>query len=525
MPTLALALLSLVLAARIQRPPAVDLLPQEPPSTTALTTGGLFWSYSAGSLPPQCVLGDRGGQVLALTQDQDLLLLSSFDADPPAPIWTSPSSMAWAEIRAASDADVYLYGDVRRDYPFDTIGVLKLFRSRSSIPEWRYAFPEQGNSQPVFDISRDGRTVVSIFPDEATSTTVLRVHDVASGLPLRTIVHPQYVSPIQFDLSPDGTVAAFSSFAGVEVYELGTGLHLFTAPGYIPDGQALSIGGRFLATYDPSTSVSHVRVYARNPGGYQLALDVTTTSTVRPRVIAVSDDGSTLVGGWADMATPQRAIVRAYDVATAAMTMEHVDVAISGTMFPFVVAVSADGSRFVVGLHGEGAGAAPELAIYSRSSNQPLASHPNGGSIFSVDISPDGKRYLASRAPTNRGYDHTAIELYELGGEDMVVRGRPSVGETITFELHAAAGLRAWLLRSFSLAPTPIDVPGVGTLHLDPGTLSSTSMGVVPASGVATLSTIAETVPGMIGRTVWFQGLTALPRTLSTDFVQLTIVP
>ena len=97
--------------------------------------------------------------------------------------------------------------------------------------------------------------------------------------------------------------------------------------------------------------------------------------------------------------------------------------------------------------------------------------------------------------------------------------------ETITFELHGAPGSRAALLRSFALAPTPIDVPGVGTLHLDPATLSSASIGLVPPSGVASYTTTVDSDPGMIGRTFYYQGLTSSPRTLTRDFVQLTILP
>ena len=149
--------------------------------------------------------------------------------------------------------------------------------------------------------------------------------------------------------------------------------------------------------------------------------------------------------------------------------------------------------------------------------------HP-AGRTCSSRISPD-ERYAAARTPTNRGYYDTFLELYEFGREDLVVHGTPSLGAPIQFELHATPGAHAWLLRSFALAPTPIDLPGIGTLHLDPASISSASMGIVPASGVATHATTASTVPGMIGRTLWFQGITAGPRRLSTDFVQLTIVP
>ena len=71
---------------------------------------------------------------------------------------------------------------------------------------------------------------------------------------------------------------------------------------------------------------------------------------------------------------------------------------------------------------------------------------------------------VASRS--HGGYSDWSIDLYELGGEDLVVRGRPSIGQTIAFELHAPVGAIAFLLSAPDLAPDPIVLAGVGIYGL-----------------------------------------------------------
>ena len=95
----------------------------------------------------------------------------------------------------------------------------------------------------------------------------------------------------------------------------------------------------------------------------------------------------------------------------------------------------------------------------------------------------------------------------------------------MNFELHGAPGAHAVLLRSFALAPNPSDVPGVGRLHLDPASLTASPRGGVAPSGPATLAVTVEHLSGMVGRTLFYQGLTTGPRALTRDGVQITIVP
>ena len=492
------------------------------------TPGGRVWSHRSGSYPPQIALGDRGGQLLAQTDADEILLFSSFDANPPAALWTAPGVLYDSRLLAATESDVYLFGQQRLDPPyFGGAVTLRKYRSGSSVPEWRYPFDRQFLVNVSYDISRDGETIVSYTTDENSMSMEIRVHDPASGAPSSTIVFPYVLDQgFSIDLSPDGSVAVGTRDGVCEIYDLATGQRLDTVLGRFHNRQSLSMDGRVLVTRQYTATDWWVRVFRREPGGYVPFFWVTTPYQEQPLDVVVSDDGSTVAATWSDSGTPKRSIVRAYDVPTRSMTMEHIDVA-AEAIEAWNLAISADGSRFVVGVSYSAAGAVPELAVYARDANQPIRVHAERGPVADVEISPDGQRYAASRALEDRPlpYFPSAIELYEFGGEDFAVRGRPAIGETMTFELHGTPGSSAWLLRSLALAPTPIEILGVGTLRLDPATMTRVSMGVVPPSGVATHATVVSGDPTDVGRTFWFQGLTSGPRRLTDDFLQLTLVP
>jgi hypothetical protein len=415
----ALAFLLLVSAKQGAAPSGPVLRAVEPPIAG---TTGLVWSHVVfGSDLPDVALGDRGGQVLALTAGDHLSLFSSFDVDPPTPIWFSPGSAMWTGIRAAAESDDYLYCDVRTgSSPSHSAGVLKKFGSGSSFPEWTYPFPAQFMSRPFFDLSRDGGTIVSVFSNTATVSIEVRVHGPETGQPLQVFSQPINYNVTSFDLSPDGSVCAFGYVDGdsqrVEVYEIATGAHLATLPGLVAGDQALSNGGRMLAVFENRNAVEYeVRAYERGPSGYQPIIEEATPLGWFAGDVVVSDDGSTMAAIWCDAFGPDQGVVRAYDLATRTMTMEHVDAGTTQQIIPYDCAIAADGSRFVVGQGGPGSSAFPELAVYSPMSSAPLRAHPEGGAVYVVAMSPDGERYAASRTPGHGIATRTSVELYEFG--------------------------------------------------------------------------------------------------------------
>jgi hypothetical protein len=56
-------------------------------------------------------------------------------------------------------------------------------------------------------------------------------------------------------------------------------------------------------------------------------------------------------------------------------------------------------------------------------------------------------------------------------------------------------------------------------------TLIAARAGTIPPTGVATYPLAIPNDPSQIGRTMYFQGMTMAPRSLTSDWVQLTILP
>lgn len=513
---------------------ALLLLASGAPLGSSGSPGGLVWRHDSGTGLAVVALGDRGGQVATHGEPSSLVLLSSFDADPPTPVWESRRAEGLDHIEASALSDVYLYGDYRLLGPIGpSQGTLRLWRSSSRHPVWSYDFVPQMFSFPAFDLSEHGDVVVSGFTDKATSQTEIRRHDPASGVPVQSFVLPIPLYISRFEVSSDGSTLAASGIAGspddvTEIVDLATETVVFTTPGRLSKHQSLSRGGLRFAVRERIPNVgSHVRVFTRSGSSYTPILDKFTRPDLDPFAWALSDDGSTLAVAWFDWRGATGSVLRAFDLSTGSVTMERNQTSQGLQNVPADLAISADGSRFVAGLWGDVTGSIAELAVYSPSSPDPLVEYPDGGSVVAVDVSPDGKRFVASRAAThvNGGYNGTSIELYEFGGEDFLVHGRPSIGATVAFDLHGTPSASAFVLSSPALAPVPIDYPGLGRLFLDPSSLSAARAGTIPPTGVATYPLAIPNDPSQIGRTMYFQGMTMAPRSLTSDWVQLTILP
>ena len=132
---------------------------------------------------------------------------------------------------------------------------------------------------------------------------------------------------------------------------------------------------------------------------------------------------------------------------------------------------------------------------------------------------------LADGVHVSNGYTSTMAELYHLGGADLALLGKPTIGATVMLEVHASEGANARLLVSPALAPLPIHIPGVGRLVLERDGLAVFPLGIVPAGGVLVAPFVLPSDPALIGTQLFLQVLTGPPDVLSSTFVPITLLP
>ena len=517
-------------------------------SSEALTTEKVVWTFPSSIGVPVVALGDRGNVVFNLTPSSSvrLAVLSSYDTHPPVPAWSIGSTppLGLIEVACADEADVLVQSDITQTGPFSNIASLRKYSSGSSTPDWTFDFAPQGAFLiPVFDVSRDGQTIVGLVQDPTNQDYLFRVFGPTSGIPTSafTLQLAEW-GAVDLDLSADGSTLAFSptdqgGTAPQRTYVVDVATQAVAAvlDGELPgvfgsqDGGGVSANGDFVTVVREGPSgIGHLVVHQRVAGSYQTALDIGVPPPVFPRSFAISEDGSSLAVGWWDPGDKSRVRVAAYDVATGAQTMGRIlGTVTSLNNIPTGIAFSADGSRFVVGTWGDGTPATPELAVFSPHQNQPLATFGVAGSVLDVDFSHDGQRIVAGRLPqgkhANSGYTNTFTRLYDLGGQDVGLVGKPSVGAIVTLEVHGTPGTQALLLASPNLAPAPVPLPGVGTLFVDRIGLAITALGTVPPTGV--LSTPWTLPTGQVGDTVFYQALTFPPAGLTADYLGVTLLP
>jgi hypothetical protein len=498
--------------------------PQPPP-----TGPGLAWSWSDGGqgwIATTVSLGLHGTQVFTETSKNAMsaALLSSFDVDPAAPIWTLPAPGTEArKVVSAEDADLHVVvheivlGLQRR-------AEVVARSSTSPTPRWTYAFATLITAGSDVAVSRDGSVVVAAISHDEVNQVDVAVLDAAQGTE-RSYTSIDVPGQLHgFDLSGDGTTLVFTAGTFAYVFDVATATVLLSTDVATPldavsisgDGSVIAFGGyNWLRVWERSGS-TWAPTYTRYvPGSnYVSALDV-------------CDDGSTIAYGFTYYDTFLTLRVEALDVPTKLVTMTEVAVG-SGSLQDVVsdIAISADGQRFAAGTWGEASGAIAELRYYSRSQNAPLARVDLPGSVFDVAISADGQHVAAACKAfhANTLGNGGRIVLFDAGGEDIYLRGAPRLGTAPVFRVPGHPGRPAWLLVSEAAANPPTPFLG-GTLYLDRDRLETLPMGAVLPSGYAELPFTIAPLPALAGVTLYFQGLTMFPQRLSHDWLQVTLLP
>ncbi len=504
------------------------------PSSLGLNTSGGLWSYPDGGegwVARAVTIGNAGTEVFTEfdTAADRASLLSGFDVAPVVPVWADAVPSASTNVRVHGSDVTGLFVSCRQ-IPVSMNGprniVVSTYDSSSSSPRWSWTFPTTtyGGSRAM--VSQDGRRVVAGMLQPTTGTLHVAVFDGGSSVPTGYFTHVAGLQLQAFVLSEDGNVLYAATTTGGYMFDVNTGtliqqfvlLQSFAAQDISGDGSILAYG-----------YFNGVDVWERqSAGNYTRTWQGTWPGSIVCQQLDVSEDGSTLVLGFGYYDQNLRVRIEAIDLRT--MTTTMVNEAQGGGSYQNVVAkvaCSANGQRFAVGLWGDEAGLVPELRIYRRGQNAPVATYDYGGSVYDLAMSRTGDRVVIGRKAVHANLlaGGGSIDLYSTADEDFVGVGTPSIGRKVDFELWGAPNSPARLLMAPHPANNLFPIGSMGVLYLRRTELSILPMPATDSVGYARGEYQLPLDPTLIGTTLWFQGLTTSPRRFTRDFVQLTILP
>lgn len=506
-------------------------------STQAATAAGALWSHASGGLAwigTAVSIGNRASQVFTEydLNSESAELFSVYDSNPPTAIWSdgTPLGTEFREVASAdaTDTHVAIHQIVLNGNPATRQAVLRKYDSASATPDWTYTFTPIINAAARVGISRDGQTIATALMNNNTWQVQVAVFGPGSGTPISSgsvaVGTNNYLRG--FDLSADGSTLYFSAGVTAYVYDLATHTVVFSTDiGASFDSHAISGDGSVFAF----GNFNVLRVWEESGGTYLNTHTVNKAGQVYCALVDISDDGSTVAAGWYFYATGLSVAVEALDVPSKTITMTQMVTGTGGFQNTIGdVSCSADGQRFAVGLWGDQGNVAAEVRLYDRSQNVPIATLNTPGSVFSVDLSADGQRVAAGSKAVHANVQGNGgrIDLLDGGGEDFILRGAPTIGSTISLEVHAPPAVTsAVLLTAQAESVPPVLFAGIGTLYIDRTTLVLSPLGAITGGGVGTYPLSLANNPLLVGTSVYLQILTLQPRTLSKDWVKLTYLP
>jgi hypothetical protein len=504
------------------------------PTILGLNTSRGLWSYGdngQGWVGRAVAIGDAGTQVFTEfdTAADRASLISGFDVDPVLPVWADPVVDASLNARVHGCDATGLFVSCRQ-VPVTQNGprhvVVSAYGSSSANPLWTWTFPTVTSGGSRAMVTRDGGRIVAGMLDPTTSLLHVAVFDNGSPVPTAYFTRAVGLQLQAFVLAEDGHTLYAASTTGGYLIDVDSHaliqqivlLQSFAGQDISGDGSVLAIG-----------YFNGVDLWERQAAGNFLRTwQGTWPGSIVCQQLDLSEDGSTLVLGFGYFDQNLRIRVEAIDVSTRNTTM--VDEAQGAGSYQNIVskvACSADGQTFAVGLWGDEAGLVPELRVYRRNQNAPVALYDYPGSVYDVAISADGKRIAVGTKAVHANLlaGGGTVDLYANGDEDFAAVGTPSIGRKVDFEMWGAPNSPARLLLAPHAATNPFPVGALGVLYLERDELSVLPMPDTGPHGFSTGEFQVPLDPALIGTTLWFQGMTTIPRRFTGDFVRLTILP
>lgn len=459
-------------------------------------------------------------------------------------------------VDSADLADVHAVVRHEGNVTLERTTYLEVFRSSSSTPVLSYAFNtgDIGNGFNWCRVTPDGSTVLACASNG--STTWVRRFDANSSGPG---FHPAgawtvttFGAPESHGISNDLRLLYLGNVSEARVIDLFTGATIFqtfliggasaTGHAFSPDGRRIAIpaGDRVrMFRTNGSTYAEESPLGSPSPSGNQVAQQAT-----------FSADGSTLAASFY--------VTGSYDeVSVAAWNLDGPNsshpnpISVLGKRYfsngqfanvPTDLMLSGDGMRLAMSMRGPVQGSVPGIAVFSRDSFEgqsgqatPFQEFHNlyrDGSVYNLDLSPDGSRIALAR---RRGYPGTGfgekiIEAVDLGKE-FAARGDARVGGSVVFEYYPdltgaeSSTPPCFLLSAGSLESPPKVFSGVGTLYVLRSDIVPVYMGTPDSTGKVTsapfrirLFSANDNTPeivGPVGSTRYFQALRTSTRRLS----------
>lgn len=500
--------------------------------------GELVWTHTSGSqgwIGRVVSIGDRSSQVLTSIEGYSATtrLYSSFADDPADPAWQStPAFFSFLRgVDSAERADAH----VSLDFVEPMAGsqrrpVVSYFDSSSSSPQWNYTLPVSANSQGGgVHITANGQRIVAWVFDNMTNKTLVAVFGAGSPTPTASTLLTTLGEPLKVRMAANGSALYVASTLKTIVFDLNTNAVALDAMNWesIATGHAIAGDGAVIA----KGLLSHrVEVQRRLNGVWSpwFTHDLGTTGACYEA--ALSEDGATMVVGSSFGTNGLTTRLQVLDLtqSTHPVVFEEFQSG-SGAYTNNVssLSMSARGDVIALGLTGDQGGLVPELIAYRRTNGawSRTFSYDLPGSVNQVDLSADGTRLSVASKTTHLNVMSGGgrIDLFSLGTRDLWMEGTPRAGSTVVIKQRWAPGATGILLASPQPATTPQTFPGVGTLYLRRAMITTAGSGTTGTDGI--LSTTYTIPAGTAGTSINFQAWCSSPRSLSSDWLHIDVLP
>lgn len=507
----------------------------------ASSGGSESWSAKVLSM------GSQGSEVFTVTGPlvDYTRIYSAYDADPPQEMMHNSSIPETQRHRvdSAADTDVHvsLY-DMKANSTIGNLRDLVVKKYSASSLDWTYNFPVQtnGHQNTFVAVSNDGKTILAgaenIFNSFSFDIAFLS-ENYSTGTATTT---PVQYSPAgifkSFGLSSDGSTFFVAGTSSILVGDTASRAITHTIPVPWLDSfrskVVISGSGRFIAY----ATDSKIQILERSGSTYAQATtyNIPGGSSYESH-LDFSDNDELLACGINYSPNTHQVRIAAFDLSgTAGPALLYSSLLTGGGDLNDKISdisASANGKRFVVGTWGDDQDLILEALIYSRNQAQPIGTVDLPGSVWDIEIAPDGKSFAV-------GYKHvhanvfsgasTSYTLFEIGKRDFRMNGSPLLGSSLEFSLKLRPGTTGKLVCAAANPNyTPADYLGLGISYVDPASWTILHLGTGGADNLATrsFSTSAPHFAALAGQTLHFQGLALGRRQFSKDWVQATLIP